>query len=191
MTLETKIFYKGFNGRNCLAASDYDAFRKCIDDGSFEKVIDTADWEAITQFYKNNESMFMFGFQSNSLFCTYDEDTSSFEKLINIVGPGDNEDLLNIEDYQNKYLSDKSKKKSALMDKLKITSKMIVIYDPLNYDEEASDFVQLNFDNGIYLLNRTDYSLPNDPLIIEEITREDGKLFGISEYFKFNRDWIE
>jgi hypothetical protein len=188
MTIKTELFYKGFWGRNCLAASDYDAFRECIDDGSFEKVIDTADWKAITQFYNNNQSMFMFGFQSNNLFRTYDEDTAYFEKLINVISPGDDDaHLYNIEDYQNKYLSDKSKKKSALMDKLKITSEKIVIYDPLNYDEEASDFVQLNFDNGIYLLTRTDYSLPNDPLIIEEITRKDGKLFGFSGYKKFIR----
>ena len=70
--------------------------------------------------------MFMFGFQSNNLFRTYDEDTASFEKVINVISPGDDDDddahLYNIEDYQDKYLSDTSKKKSALMDKLKITS---------------------------------------------------------------------
>ena len=162
---KAKLFAESFWGSNCIGIIDTKKYLKLLNEGLYYSNFN-GDWDDMCNFYKKNKKSFLFGHQINNLYLNVNKD-GNINKIINIVEKtpngkyfDNNEKLISESFKKYKY---KFKRKSEIIDKLTISSGKMSFFCPLEHT--YGSHINMECENGTYLLRRVDYSENLPPII--------------------------
>ena len=168
---KTKLFAESFWGRNCIGIIDAKKYEELLNEGLSDWNFNM-NWDDLCNFYKKNKESFLFGHQINNLYLNVNKD-GNIKKIINLIEEtpngkyfDNNEKLISESCNKHKY---KFKRESKIIDKMEINSGRMSFFCPLEH--KYSSHIDMQCENGTYLLKRVSYSkdlLPPIKMRMEE-----------------------